>query len=95
MGQSQIADEVKPIADEFRENVIMWLSCVIFLISLLLGVGKLIFHEWTMGFFYSITSVVSGYMLKKHLGKMRFASETCEIEKPLVNAGYLNEHELT
>ena len=63
---------IKPIVGEFKENFIAWLSCVVFLYSLLLGIGKFIFHEWSLGLLYLGVTIVSGYILKRFMGKMRF-----------------------
>ena len=63
---------IKPVVGEFKENFIAWLSCVVFLYSLLLGIGKFIFHEWSLGLLYLGVTIVSGYILKRFMGKMRF-----------------------
>jgi len=63
---------IKPIVGELKENFIAWLSCVVFLYSLLLGIGKFIFYEWSLGLLYLGVMIVSGYILKRFMGKMRF-----------------------
>lgn len=48
-----------------------WISCVVFIYSLTLGIGKLLFHEFPTGFLCLILSVVSGLVLAKVLKKMK------------------------
>ncbi len=57
---------------EFKENFIAWLSCIVLIFSLLLGTGKFIFHQWIGGLFYLGLAIVSGYVLKELIGKMKF-----------------------
>lgn len=64
---------IQPITAQFKENFIAWLSCNFFLFSLLLGIGKFIFHDWVSGLIYMGIMMVSGYILKKYMGKMRFS----------------------
>jgi SSS family solute:Na+ symporter len=48
-----------------------WISCVIFIYSLTLGIGKLLFGEFCTWFFCFILSVLSGLVLAKVLRKMK------------------------
>ncbi len=57
---------------EFTENLVAWLTSLVFLYSLTLGIGKLLFHEWTAGAACVCLAIVSGRVLSKLMGKMRF-----------------------
>jgi SSS family solute:Na+ symporter len=64
---------IEPFAGEFRQNLIGWVSCSFFLLSILLSIGKFLFHEWSWAVFYLVLAAVSGYILKKVLSKIRFS----------------------
>ncbi len=66
------ATGIKQHKGEFLQNFIGWITCVVFLYSILIGVGKLLFHEWMIAIIYFIISIISGWMLKKCIGKMIF-----------------------
>ena len=57
---------------EFTENLVAWLTSLVFLYSLTLGIGKLLFHEWAAGAACLCLSIVSGRVLSRLMGKMRF-----------------------
>ncbi|UCG50100.1 MAG: Na+:solute symporter [Phycisphaerales bacterium] len=57
---------------EFTENLLAWLTSLVFLYSLTLGIGKLLFHEWTAGAACLCLAIVSGRVLSRLMGKMRF-----------------------
>lgn len=63
---------VEPYPGEFRQNFIGWVSCSVFLLAILLSIGKFIFHEWTWAVSYLALAVVSGYILKKIISKIKF-----------------------
>ncbi|MHC4533568.1 MAG: sodium:solute symporter family protein [Planctomycetota bacterium] len=63
---------IEPFAGEFRQNLIGWVSCSFFLLSILLSIGKFLFLQWTWGIFYLVLAVVSGYILKKVMSKVQF-----------------------
>ena len=65
---------VEPIVGEFTANFVSWLSCVVFILALMLGIGKFLFHEWTAGIIYMVITVVSGCVLRKSMAKMEFLS---------------------
>jgi SSS family solute:Na+ symporter len=56
---------------ELMVNFIGWISCVVFIYSLTLGIGKLLFHEFSTGFLCLILSILSGLVLVKVLRKMK------------------------
>lgn len=60
-----------PKKSELLVNFTGWISCVIFIYSLTLGIGKLLFQEFLTGFFCLILSVLSGLVLAKVLRKMK------------------------
>jgi solute:Na+ symporter, SSS family len=55
---------------EFSNSFISWLSCVLFILSTLLGIGKFLFHEWLQAAVYIVIAISSGYILKKSMSKM-------------------------
>ena len=57
---------------EFIENLIAWLVCVIFIFSLMLGIGKILFHEWASGLACLGIAIVTGYVLKRLMAGMQF-----------------------
>ena len=66
----------EPEKSELLINFIGWISCVVFIYSLTLGIGKLLFHEFLVGFLCLILSILSGLVLIKVLRKMKiFSSE--------------------
>lgn len=64
--------QIEPIKGEFKQNLFAWFSCTVFLYSLLLGIGKLIFHQWLSTCIYFVFAIVSGYILKKIMAKIKF-----------------------
>lgn len=56
---------------ELMINFAGWISCVIFIYSLTLGIGKILFQEFFTGFSCFILSVLSGFVLTKILKKMK------------------------
>jgi SSS family solute:Na+ symporter len=63
---------VEPDAGEFTRSLVGWLSCVVFLFSVVLGIGKFLFHLWLPGSIYIGVAIVTGYILKKTIAKIRF-----------------------
>jgi SSS family solute:Na+ symporter len=63
---------VGPYPDELKQSVMGWLSCIVFLYSLMIGIGKLLFHQWIAAFMCMVLAAISGLILKKILSKMRF-----------------------
>lgn len=64
---------IDPIKGELRDNAIGWLSFVGFIYSLLLGTGFFLFHKWHEGMICAGFGLVSGYVLAKMVGRMRFS----------------------
>ena len=48
-----------------------WISCIVFIYSLTLGIGKLLFHHFLAGFLCLVLSILSGLVLAKVLRKMK------------------------
>ena len=69
---AQITD-VQPIKGELKNNTIAWISCVTFIYSLLFGTGYFLFHNWSRGGICLGVSIVSGFVLAKMIGKMKFS----------------------
>jgi SSS family solute:Na+ symporter len=64
--------KAEPIAGEFGQNLLGWLSCVVFIFAFMIMVGKLILQEFKAGFVYLLVAAVGGYMLRRVVRKMRF-----------------------
>ncbi|MCD4652171.1 MAG: hypothetical protein K8S56_10375, partial [Candidatus Cloacimonetes bacterium] len=60
---------------KFRYNFLGWISCVFFLYSLMLGIGKCLFHQWHWAGVYLVTAMISGYLLKYSISKISFMSK--------------------
>ncbi|MFZ9034090.1 MAG: sodium:solute symporter family protein [Anaerohalosphaeraceae bacterium] len=61
---------------EFRESFVAWFLCVVFLYSILLGIGKCLFLEWYRAGLYLSLAFISGWLLRKSILKMHFMSDT-------------------
>ena len=57
---------------DFGQSVIGWLSCVVFLYSLMIGIGKLIFQQWSLGIVCLIVAGIAGYVVKAVMVRMKF-----------------------
>ena len=56
--------------EELGNSFVSWLSCVFLILSAMLGIGKILFHQWIYALIYLIIVVISGYILKKSMSKM-------------------------
>ena len=63
---------VEPYPGEFKQSLIGWITCSVFLLAILLSIGKFLFLQWAWGIFYLVLAVVSGYILKKIMSKVQF-----------------------
>ena len=63
---------VEPYPGEFKQSLIGWITCSVFLLAILLSIGKFLFHQWSWGTFYLVLALVSGYILKKIMSKVQF-----------------------
>jgi hypothetical protein len=63
---------IQPTKGEFSQNLIAWITCIIFVYSLLLSAGKFIFHQWLYGIICLAIGIISGFMLFKCIRKMKF-----------------------
>ena len=57
---------------ELLHSFIAWLCCILFLFSLMLGAGKLLFHAWMAGLMYVTVAALAGLLLYRQIAKMRF-----------------------
>ena len=62
---------INPTRGEFKNAFILWLATTIFFFAILLGVGKLIFLEWTGAGFYLILMLASGFVMKRNFKFIR------------------------
>jgi len=63
------ASGIEPVRGEFGRSLISWLISMIWLFSLMIGIGKLVFHEWTAGLILLAVSLVSGEYLRRHMSR--------------------------
>jgi SSS family solute:Na+ symporter len=63
---------IEPINGEFRQAFTGWLVCVVFLYSILVGLGKLLLHEWMSGGVCIVLAIFTGYLLQGVIRKIRF-----------------------
>ncbi len=56
---------------EFRDSVVAWLTCTLFMFSILLGSGKLLFHDWGWASVYIIMALGSGWLLNNQFKQLR------------------------
>jgi SSS family solute:Na+ symporter len=61
---------MEPEKDELKYNFLGWFCCVIFIYSMTIGIGKLLFQEFFFALFFLCLSLISGAMLFKILKKM-------------------------
>ena len=61
----------EPQKSELLISFTGWISCCLFIYSLTLGIGKLLFHHFLAGFLCLILSILSGLVLAKVLRKMK------------------------
>jgi len=67
---------IDPVKSELAYNFIGWISCIFFIYSLTLGIGKLIFYKLISASFCLSISFLSGLVLIRILRKMEiFSSE--------------------
>jgi Na+/proline symporter len=55
--------DIRPLRGEIGRDFLAWGVSIVWLYSLLLSIGYLLFLEWTKGFSLLAISVVSGYVL--------------------------------
>jgi SSS family solute:Na+ symporter len=68
---------IGPEKNEFIYSFAGWISCVVFIYSLTLGIGKLLFQEFLTGAICIALSILSGFLLVKVLRKMKIFG-TCD-----------------
>lgn len=61
---------IEPDKGELKYNFLGWLCCIIFIYSVTIGVGKLLFQEFLFALLFICLSLISGFMLFKILMKM-------------------------
>jgi SSS family solute:Na+ symporter len=75
-GWKRVADEtgVKPIEGELRDATICWVSCTVLIFGLLVGVGKLLMHQWSHALICVVLASIGGYVLKRTMSRISFLS---------------------
>lgn len=58
---------VEPIKGELARNFVCWISSTVLLLSLLMCIGKLLFHEWAQAGIYIAICVAAGLVLKSRI----------------------------
>ena len=67
---------IDPEKSELIHNFLGWISCIVFIYSLTLGIGKLLFRKFVPASFCLALSILSGLVLIRILKKMKiFSSE--------------------
>ena len=66
---------------ELATSFIGWLSCVVFIYTLTLGLGKLLFQEFLTGFLCIIVTIISGIVLARVLVKMEIFNASARNDK--------------
>lgn len=67
------AAQIKPNPTEFAQNLTAWVTSVAFIFSAMLGIGKLLFHQFGSATVYFSVAVTTGYLLKKLIARMKFS----------------------
>lgn len=62
---------VQPQRGELQNNFLAWILSVISLFSFLIGIGKLLFHQWFFAAVSLIIAMICGHRLAKVLKKVR------------------------
>ncbi len=70
------AIDAAPRDPSYRLTAAAWLSASCGLYAVLLGVGKLLFHQWRPALFFLVLLVVSGYALHRCLCRMNALSSS-------------------
>jgi SSS family solute:Na+ symporter len=63
---------IEPIAGEFKQSCVGWLSCTVFILGLMLSIGRFLFHQWLLGVVYLLISLIAGFVLKRVLSRIKF-----------------------
>ncbi len=63
---------VEPEPHEFLHSLVAWLCCIVFIFSMMLGAGKLLFHAWSAGLVYLTIGLLAGLLLYRQIARMRF-----------------------
>jgi SSS family solute:Na+ symporter len=73
-GWARISREtgIQPIRGELLNSTLAWLLCTLFLFGLLLGIGKLLFHQWLAGAVWLLLAAVAGWGLSSRMKKVSF-----------------------
>jgi solute:Na+ symporter, SSS family len=62
---------IEPVRGEFGRSLVAWIVSMVWLYSLLLAIGKLLFQEWMMGSILLGVALVSGEILRRFLRKSK------------------------
>jgi len=72
---------VEPEEGQLGAATLGWLGCVALIIGLLIGVGKLLFHEWEQGTIAIIIALVGGIVMALQFKKLTFIDDTDSSEE--------------
>jgi len=85
-GWRRIAQETghRPMAGELLRAATAWAGSLMLLFGLLLGIGSLIFHEWSAAAAYGVPVAVGALLLRRELRRLRptFAGDRPEAQPP-------------
>ena len=78
---------VEPEEGQLMAATLGWIGCVALILGLLVGVGKLLFHEWGQGSLGIAIAVIGGIVMTMQFKKLTFTSdpskkETAETAEP-------------
>ena len=63
---------VEPVKGELMTNTLAWIGCTVFILGLLISIGKFLFHEWTPAFIYLAVATAGGLLLRRQMKRMTF-----------------------
>jgi SSS family solute:Na+ symporter len=63
---------IEPPANELRNNVIGWASCVITIYAVLFCLGKLLFQQWLSALTCFIVAALAGFVLSRSISSIHF-----------------------
>ncbi len=70
----RVMERMKTPESSLKQSLLGWGLCVIFVYSLMLGIGKCIFQQWHWAGFYAAATILTGIGLKRSIAKMGFIS---------------------
>ncbi|MEN6385048.1 MAG: hypothetical protein ABFD79_07595 [Phycisphaerales bacterium] len=77
---------VEPVKNEFRNNIVGWISCVITIYAVLFVIGKLLFQQWLSALVCFVIAALSGYVLSRSIANVSFLSPPTVTQSSLVES---------